>query len=85
VEGKTGHLVSFDAEPVTGFPKDPEAFARDLASGIRRLLEDPEQCRRFGDAGRRRVEQLFSWSAIAHKTIRLYRQLIQQRSASVGT
>ena len=85
VEGKTGHLIPFDADPVTSFPRDPERFAQDLASGIRRLLEDPEQCRRFGDAGRRRVEQLFSWSAIAHETIRLYRQLIQQRSASVGT
>jgi starch synthase len=85
VEGKTGHLIPFDADPVTGFPKDPERFARDLASGIGRLLEDPEQCRRFGDAGRLRVEQLFSWNAIAHETIRLYRQLIQQRSASVAT
>jgi alpha-maltose-1-phosphate synthase len=85
MEGETGHLVPFDADPATGFPKDPEAFARDLASGIRRLLENPEQCRRFGDAGRRRVEQLFSWSTIAHETLRLYRQLIQQRSASLGT
>jgi len=83
VEGETGHLIPFDPDPITGFPKDPEAFARDLASGIRRLLEDPEKCRLFGDAGRRRVEQLFSWSATAQKTIRLYQQLIQRRPLSV--
>jgi len=83
VEGETGHLVSFDQDPVTSFPNDPEKFARDLALGIRRLLEDPEGCRRFGDAGRRRVEQLFSWSAIAQQTIRLYQHLIQQRLTSV--
>jgi starch synthase len=83
VEGETGHLVSFDQDPVTSFPKDPEKFARDLAFGIRSLLEDPERCRRFGDAGRRRVELLFSWSAIAQQTIRLYQQLIHQQLTSV--
>ena len=84
VEGETGHLISFDQDPVTSFPRDPEKFAQDLALGIRRLLEDPERCRRFGDAGRRRVEQLFSWSAIAQQTIHLYQQLIEQRSTSIG-
>ncbi len=78
VDGETGYLVSFDQDPVTSSPRDPEKFARDLASGIRRLLEDPERCSRFGDAGRRRVEQLFSWSAIAQQTIRLYQHLIHQ-------
>ena len=82
VEGETGYLISFDQDPVTSFPSDPEKFARDLALGIRRLLEDPERCWRFGDAGRRRVEQLFSWSAIAQQTIRLYQQLIHQRAAT---
>jgi starch synthase len=78
VDGETGYLISFDQDPVTSSPRDPEKFARDLASGIRRLLEDPERCSRFGDAGRRRVEQLFSWSAIAQQTIRLYQHLIHQ-------
>jgi alpha-maltose-1-phosphate synthase len=76
VEGETGYLIPIDQDPVTSFPNDPEKFARDLAWGIRRLLEDPERCRRFGDAGRQRVQQLFSWNAIAQQTIRLYQQLI---------
>src|SRR5215472_16736057 len=71
VEGKTGHLIPIDQDPVTSFPDDPEKFARDLAWGIRRLLEDPERCRRFGDAGRQRVQQLFSWNTIAQQTIHL--------------
>jgi starch synthase len=41
-------------------------------------LQDPEKCRRFGDAGRKRVEDIFSWTAIAHQTIHLYEQLITQ-------
>ena len=59
----------FDQDPVTGFPRDPEKFARDLAARIQELITDPEKCRRFGEAGRRRVEETFSWTAIAHQTI----------------
>jgi len=83
VEGETGHLIPFDQDPVTSFPIDPEKFARDLATGILDLLADPEKCQRFGDAGRKRVEDIFSWTAIAHQTIALYQQLIaQMKSAS---
>jgi starch synthase len=83
VDGETGYLVPFDQDPVTSFPTNPEKFARDLAAPINRLLNDPEKCRRFGDAGRRRVEEIFSWTAIAQQTIRLYEQLIEQRKTPV--
>jgi len=85
VDGETGYLVPFDQDPVTSFPLDPEKFARDLAAGINRLLEDPERCTRFGVAGRKRVEETFSWTAIAQQTIRLYEQLIQESVRSVLT
>jgi starch synthase len=78
VDGETGYLVPFDQDPVTSFPRDPERFARDLASRLNELLQDVEKCKRFGDAGRRRVEEIFSWTAIAHQTIGLYEQLITQ-------
>jgi starch synthase len=84
VEGKTGYLVPFDQDPVTSFPRDPETFARDLASRCSELMEDPEKCRRFGEAGRRRVEEQFSWTAIAHQTIELYERLIQDRKANAN-
>ena len=83
VEGETGYLVPFDQDPVTGFPRKPELFARDLAVRIQALLKDPERCERFGQAGRRRVEQIFSWTAIADQTIHLYRRLIDERNATV--
>jgi starch synthase len=79
VEGETGYLVPFDQDPITSFPSDPEKFARDLAARLNQLLQDPEKCRSFGDAGRRRVEETFSWTAIAHQTVGLYERLIQQR------
>jgi starch synthase len=80
VEGETGHLVPFDADPKTSFPVNPDKFARDLAARITELLDDPAKARRFGAAGRRRVEEQFAWSAIAEQTIALYRTLITRRS-----
>ena len=76
VDGETGYLVPFDLDPVTRLASNPEKFAKDLAAGINRLLCDPERCRRFGYAGRRRVEDAFSWTRIAQQTIRLYESLI---------
>jgi starch synthase len=84
VDGKTGYLVPFDQDPVTSFPRDSDRFARDLGAKVSNLLDDPETCRRFGEAGRRRVETTFSWTAIASQTIQLYRDLIEQRRAAEG-
>ena len=79
VDGETGYLVPFDQDPQTSFPTDPGKFARDLAFRIQQLLDDPEMCRQFGDAGRSRVEAIFSWTAIARQTIQLYEGLIEQK------
>jgi starch synthase len=76
VDGETGFLVPFGQDPTTSFPTDPAQFARDLAAKITVLLQNPSLCQRFGEAGRKRVEQRFSWPAIAEQTIQLYRQLI---------
>ena len=81
VHDETGYLVPFDQDPVTSFPVHPDKFARDLAARITELLSDPEKCARFGDAGRKRVEEIFSWTSIAAQTIQLYRSLIEQPKA----
>jgi alpha-maltose-1-phosphate synthase len=79
VDGVTGHLVPFAQDPVTTFPSEPEKFARDLAEEITDLLEDPAKAKRFGEAGRKRVEETFAWSAIADQTIELYQRLRASR------
>lgn len=76
-DNRTGMLVPFDQDLVTSFPTHPDKFARDLAAKITALLADPARARQYGEAGRRRVEQHFSWSAIARQTIDLYRTLIR--------
>ena len=80
MDGDTGYLVPFDADPVTGFPLDSARFARDLAEPIARLMADPELCAKFGAAGRKRVEETFSWQAIAAQTVELYRGLLSNES-----
>lgn len=81
VDGQTGYLVPLGQDPETGFATDPEQFARDLGAKLSELLSDPEKCARFGNAGRKRVEQKFSWTAIAEQTIALYESLCRANPA----
>jgi starch synthase len=76
VDGETGYLVGFEADPVTGFPVDGDGFSRDLAARIAELMGDVGMCARFGAAGRKRVEKMFGWEAIAKQTVELYRGLV---------
>ena len=78
VDNETGYLIPFEQDPVTGFASQPEKFARDLAARMTQLLADPARCRQFGDAGRKRVEETFSWRSIASQTMELYRFLIEK-------
>ena len=82
VDGVTGHLVPFDADPLTGFPLDAGCFARDLAARIAELMANPALCARMGAAGRKRVEETFAWEAIAAQTVELYRGLLKQRTGN---
>jgi starch synthase len=72
VEGETGLLVPLEHAGGLFEPADPARFSHDLARDINQLLADPEQRERMGKAGRRRVEEYFSWSAIAQRTVDLY-------------
>jgi starch synthase len=78
-EPQTGILVPFDADPATGFPRDPQKFSRDLAARLTELLDNPAKGKALGEAGRRRVEEHFSWKAIAAQTIAMYENLIAKK------
>ncbi|GGI04172.1 glycogen synthase [Egicoccus halophilus] len=76
VRDETGWLVDFaPGDDAIGSPTDPSAFADALAAPVARCLADPELATRMGAAGRRRVEEHFSWTAIAGQTAELYRSL----------
>jgi glycogen synthase len=63
-DGETGLLV-------------PPARPAELASAIRRLLDDPARARAMGRAGRRRVEDTFSWASVAAQTEGVYAAAIR--------
>jgi starch synthase len=71
--GVTGLLVPFvplgDHDPT---PADPDTFTADLATAINTVLGDAALRTSMGRAGRQRVIDHFSWSAIAHRTLDLY-------------
>ncbi len=81
VPGETGLLVDPGLKPGTFDPADPAAFSAGLADAINALARDPALRARFGASGRRRVEAHFSWDAIAHGTLDLYRSLLAGREA----
>jgi alpha-maltose-1-phosphate synthase len=76
VEGETGYLVELvPGDDPYGSPADPARFARELAERIDRLVQDPDLATRLGSAGRDRVVAQFSWSAVAERTLAVYRGL----------
>jgi glycogen synthase len=76
VDGETGFLVPLEQMKESPFEAtNPEKFARDLAARINQLMRDQQLRERFGEAGRRRAEENFSWAAIAAKTKKLYETL----------
>jgi alpha-maltose-1-phosphate synthase len=79
VPEETGILVPLELKPGSFDPADPARFSADLAAGINRVARDGELRARFGANGRRRVEEHFSWDAIAQKTVELYRSLVGSR------
>jgi glycogen synthase len=81
VPGETGLLVDLEIKQGTFDPVDPARFSADLAEAVNRVALDPNLCERFGSAGRRRVEDHFSWAAIARQTLDLYRSLAGGASA----
>lgn len=79
VDGETGYIVDAKLSDVPPHdPSDPEGFARGLAESINRLAGDPALARQMGQAGRRRVVDVFSWRSIARQTLDLYKTLADQ-------
>ena len=67
-DGKAGVLVE---------PRSGEA----LAGAIGELLDAPERRREMGEAGRQRVESLFTWRRAAERRVEIYREAIAERKS----
>jgi starch synthase len=77
VDGVTGYLVPLEQQQVAPFePLNPDVFARDLASAINKVLDDPALADSMAAAGRQRARDVFSWASIAQQTKKLYESLL---------
>jgi len=67
-DGQTGVLVHYN-------PADPAHFELPLAAAVNSLISDPAKARQYGQAGRQRCIQEFSWAHIAEQTLEIYRKV----------
>jgi starch synthase len=74
VASRVGGIPEVVAEGETGFLVEP-ANPDELAARVNELVGDPELAARFGQAGRKRAVEHFSWRAIAERTAALYQGL----------
>jgi starch synthase len=65
---QTGLLVHYDAS-------DPAFYERRLAEAVNSLVAEPENARQYGQSGRQRCIQEFSWAHIAEQTLEIYRKV----------
>ena len=76
VHGETGILVPVEQQDSAPFePINPDKFAKDLANGINKVINDPELRKSMAKKGRKRVEDHFDWIAIAKQVEELYKSV----------
>ena len=76
-DGVTGDLVAYDTE-LGDDPKYQADFEHRFAAAVNNLLGNPETVQRYGEAGRQRCVEHFSWDAIAHQTVDVYHSAQKQ-------
>lgn len=77
VHGETGLLVPVEQQNEAPFePVDPDGFARDMAEAVNALVADEAKRKSMEIKGRKRVEEVFDWAAIAQQVKDLYQSLL---------
>ena len=75
-DGKTGWLVPIEQKmDGSGTPLDPDKFIDDFSSTMTAAL-DSSDLKSFGEAGRIRAKEEFSWDTIATRTLEVYDRAI---------
>jgi glycosyltransferase involved in cell wall biosynthesis len=75
VASKVGGILEVVVPEETGILVKP-GKPLEIAEAVNRLLQDKSTAVRFGENGRRRAEELFSWQYIARQTKELYDSLM---------
>ncbi|HMK95009.1 MAG TPA: glycosyltransferase family 4 protein [Candidatus Limnocylindrales bacterium] len=56
----------------------------DIAWGIKEILSDPYQAKKWGENGRKRVLQYFTWREAAEQTLQIYEKLCSEMREQFG-
>ena len=76
-DGVTGWLVPIEqVEDGSGTPLHPEKFISDWSQAMNAALESGN-LREFGEAGRKRAVEKFSWESIATSTLEVYQKALE--------
>ncbi|MEU7791075.1 glycosyltransferase family 1 protein [Amycolatopsis sp. NPDC049159] len=78
-----GGLTDTVVDGVTGLLVRPHS-PKELASRVRRLLDDPALCHAYGTAGHDRAVARYSWDRVAADTLRAYHKLVPQTAVTAG-
>ena len=77
VGGRIGGVPDAVIHGETGLLVDPRSES-EVAEAIIRLLENPEEARRLGDNGRRRVENELTWKESARRLLTVIRGVLKK-------
>ena len=79
IPGETGLLVPIKTKGGADVePADPDAFAKELAEAVNSIIDKPDTLAEMGKKSRKRVEEHFSWTSIAAKTLDFYTALAEK-------
>ena len=67
-DGRTGVLVHYDADDRVGYESR-------LADAVNAVVAEPKRAQQYGQAGRQRCIEEFSWAHIAEQTLEIYRKV----------
>jgi len=77
VASATGGILEVVEDGTTGLLVPP-ARPDELAEALKRVLADKAMARAMGQAGRKRVEEKFSWASVAARTEEVYADAIDE-------
>ncbi len=75
VASSVGGIKEVVVNNETGFLVNPGA-EKEIATAVNKLLSDKDLRNKFAEAGRKRVEEYFSWDSIARQTKDMYKSLL---------
>jgi glycosyltransferase involved in cell wall biosynthesis len=86
VVGANG-VVGFKEQVVSGGPDQNGVHVNgndpaDIAWGLKEVLKDPARAKQWGENGRKRVLQYFTWRKAAEQTLRVYESLQPKREVA---